>query len=211
MFRSIFRPYGPLWNFLNNVTDVLALSVLWCFCCLPIVTIGPASTALYDACVHGIRFGEGGVYRRFFRTLRNELKTGIGMTLLWGLILLFGAYVLAMLQGAGAEDTTAALMAGAYHVVLLVPIGAACWSVVILSRFTCSFRELTGTALHYLLSHPVSSVLLAVFTWVVCWFCADNPLSLTFAPAVCAIAWSFPVEQVFAKYGAGLAQTKEEL
>ena len=68
MFRSIFRPYGPVWNFFNAITDVLLLSLLWCGCSLPLITLGASTTALYDAAVHGIRYREPGVYRRFFRT-----------------------------------------------------------------------------------------------------------------------------------------------
>lgn len=62
MFRSIFRPYGPVWNFFNAITDVLLLSLLWCLCSLPLITLGASTTALYDAAVHGIRYREPGLY-----------------------------------------------------------------------------------------------------------------------------------------------------
>ena len=64
MFRSVFRPYGLVWTMLNTVTDILGLSLLWLLCSLPLVTVAPATTALYDAVVHGIRYKEGGAYRR---------------------------------------------------------------------------------------------------------------------------------------------------
>ena len=210
MFRSLFRPYGPVWNFLNHVTDVLGLSLLWCLCCLPLVTIGPATTALYDSVVHGIRYGEEGVYGRFFRTFRAELRTGICATLLWGIILLFGAWVLALLQEAGQEDAAASLMAGAYHAVLAIPVAAACWSAMIPSRFTCSFWELMVLSVRYLPAHLLPSVLIAAFTWLVFWYCCQYPIGLTFAPAVCVLCWSFVAERVFAKYGAGLQNANPE-
>ena len=189
---------------------MLGLSLLWCLCCLPVVTIGPATTALYDAVVRGIRYGEEGVYGRFLRTFRAELRTGIPATLIWGVILLFGAWVLALLQEAGQEDAAASLMAGAYHAVLAIPVAAACWSAMIPSRFTCSFRELMVLSVRYLPAHLLSSVLIAAFTCLVFWYCCQYPIGLTFAPAVCVLCWSFAAERVFAKYGAGLQSANPE-
>ena len=208
MFGHLFRPYGRLWTILNNITDVVALSVLWCLCCLPVVTVVPATTALYDSVVRGVRFGGEGVYRRFFRTFRNELWLGVGSTILWGLILFFGAWVLALLQEAGQEDSRAALMAGAYRALIAIPLAAACWSALIPSRFTCSFRELVGLSVRYLPAHLLSSLLIAAFTWLVFWYCRNYPMGLIFAPAVCALGWSFVVEPVFSKYGGGLKAPK---
>ena len=66
----LFSPDGLLWKILNSLTDIFALSLIWLFCCLPVITIGPATTALYDAVTHGIRYQETGLYRRFFRTFK---------------------------------------------------------------------------------------------------------------------------------------------
>lgn len=202
MFRSVFKPYGVVWNLLNHVTDVLFLSLLWCFCSLPLITVGAASTALYDAAVHGVRYGETGLYRRFFRTFKSELKTSLGVTTLWGAVLVFGSYVLALLADNGT--TAAGLMVGGYQALLLLPLGAACWSVTILSRFTYRFGALTRTALQFLPAHLLSSAAIAVLVRLCIWFCAENPLALTFVPALCALGVSVFAEPVFAKYGGSL-------
>ena len=206
MFRSIFRPYGPVWNFFNAITDVLLLSLLWCACSLPLITLGASTTALYDAAVHGIRYREPGLYRRFFRTFRREWKTSVPVTLLWGLILLYGLYVLALLDEAAAEETVAGIMAGGYRVLMGIPLTAACWSCMLLSRFTYRFRELTVNALRFLPVHLLPSVAVGVLSWLVCWYCFHYPIALTFAPAVMAIGWSLAAEPVFKKYGGGLAE-----
>lgn len=205
MFRSVFKPYGLVWTLLNHITDVLALSLLWCLCSLPLVTVGAAATALYDAAVHGIRYGEAGLYRRFFRTFRQELLTGLGVTLLWGAVLVFGSYVLALLRDAAPESTAAGLMVGAYQVLLLLPLGAACWSALILSRFTYGFGGLTRTALQFWLAHFLPSGAIAVTVRLGAWFCFQYPLALTFAPALLALAVSLFAESVFAKHGGSIA------
>lgn len=206
MFRSIFRPYGPVWNFCNTITDVLLLSLLWCGCSLPLITLGASTTALYDAAVHGIRYREPGLYRRFFRTFRREWKTSVPVTLLWGAVLLFGFYVLALLDEAAAEEAMAGVMAGGYRVLMGIPLTCACWSVMLLSRFTYKFRDLTANALRFLPVHLLQSLAVGVFTWVVCRYCFHYPIALTFAPAVTVIGWSLVAEPVFKKYGGGLGE-----
>lgn len=209
MFRSIFRPYGPVWNFFNAITDVLLLSLLWCLCSLLLVTLGASTTALYDVAVHGIRYREPGLYRRFFQTFRREWKTATAVTLLWGLVLLFGVYVLALLDEAAAQSTAAGVMAGGYRVLMGIPLTAACWSCMLLSRFTYKFRSLTANALRFLPVHLPSSLVIGVFTWLVCWYCTQYPIALTFAPAVTAIVWSLAAEPVFKNYGGGLEEKTE--
>lgn len=209
MFRSIFRPYGPVWNFCNAITDVLLLSLLWCLCSLPLFTLGAATTALYDAAIHGIRYREPGLYRRFFGTFRRELKTTVPVTLLWGLILLFGLYVLALLDEAAAEDIAAGVMAGGYRVLMGIPLTAASWSCMLLSRFTYKFRELTVNAIRFLPVHLLSSLMIGIMSWLACWYCFHYPIGLTFAPAVLVIGWSLVAEPVFKKYGGGLGEENE--
>ena len=205
----MFRPYGPVWNFCNAITDVLLLSLLWCLCSLPLFTLGAATTALYDAAVHGIRYREPGLYRRFFATFRRELKTTVPVTLLWGLILLFGLYVLALLDEAAAEDALAGVMGGGYRVLMGIPLTALSWSCMLLSRFTYKFRELTGNAIRFLPVHLLPSLMIGIMSWFACWYCFHYPIGLTFAPAVLVIGWSLVAEPVFKKYGGGLGEESD--
>lgn len=210
MGRSIFRYEGPVWNFCNAVTDTLGLSLLWCLCSLPLITTGAATTALYDAAVHGIRYREPGTYKRFFRTFKTELKTAVPGTLLWGLLLLFGVYVLALLDEAAAENTQAALLAGGYRVLLATVMCAASWSCMLLSRFCYRFRALTANALRMLPAHLLPSIAVAAMGWGSAWFVTHYPLGLIFAPAVTAIGWSLVAEPVFKKYGGGIEIAKAD-
>ena len=79
----VFRYQGWLWRALNTLTDILALSVLWLLCSIPVLTLGAATTALYDSVVRCIRYKQSGPYERFFRTFKNELVPGLLLTLLF--------------------------------------------------------------------------------------------------------------------------------
>lgn len=204
MFRSVFRPYGLVWTMLNTITDILGLSLLWLLCSLPLVTVAPATTALYDAVVHGIRYKEGGAYRRFFRTFRAEWKTAIPVTLLWAAVLAIFSYVMTVLLVMAGQDSRFTVYAGVYFCLLLLPLGCLCWSVTIQSRFTFSFWNLTKTALRMTLGKLPRSFCMAVSTVGLLWFTLHYPIWVFAAPACLVLLWSVFTEPVFTKLGGGL-------
>ncbi len=98
MISKVFSPGGALWRTLNWLTDIFALSTMWLLCSIPLVTIGAATTALYDSVVRCLRFRQPGPYRRFFKTFKSDILTSIGTTLLWGLIIAVFVWVVKYLQ-----------------------------------------------------------------------------------------------------------------
>ena len=89
--RRFFNSESFLWRPLGVLGDLVVLSLLWTVLSLPLVTLGPASAALYDAAVHGLRQREGASLTRFLSTFRRELKEGVLSSLFWlGLALALG-------------------------------------------------------------------------------------------------------------------------
>ena len=75
--NKIFRSDNPFWMGMGSIFDIFVLNLLWLLCCLPIVTIGPSTTALFYAMMSLVR-GEGGyVSHDFFHSFRQNLKQGI--------------------------------------------------------------------------------------------------------------------------------------
>lgn len=71
---------SPVIAFLNKMTDLILLNIIFVICCLPVFTIGAATTAMYYVCIISIRQGDGYVVRRFFESFRRNFKQA---TLLW--------------------------------------------------------------------------------------------------------------------------------
>lgn len=90
-------------QFLNRLGELILLNLCFLLCCLPVVTVGAASAALYTVCT---RFGterEGAVYSLFFRSFLGSLKQGIPLWLLELLLGVVCAYLTLVffLQGGG--------------------------------------------------------------------------------------------------------------
>ena len=77
MARRFFNPESGVWKPLGFFGDLVILSLLWCLCSVPLVTLGPATAALYDTVVHSMRRKEAPPFYRFFDTFRRELKEGV--------------------------------------------------------------------------------------------------------------------------------------
>ena len=205
----LFSPDGLLWKILNSLTDIFALSLIWLFCCLPVITIGPATTALYDAVTHGIRYQETGLYRRFFRTFKADLKISIPTTLLWAAVIALGFFSLSYLRSIAGVSRAAAIASSAYYIIMLLPIGCACWVFPILSRFTYSFKDLNLTALRLAIAYLPRTVVLVLATIELLQICIYFIFPSFFVPACMMLLWGLFIEPVFAKLGGGLGKQSD--
>lgn len=82
----LFSENSPIVIFLNRFFDLLILNWIFLFTCLPVITIGPAITALYAIT---LRMADGDnpyIIKTYFRAFAKNFK---GSLLLW-LPLLFG-------------------------------------------------------------------------------------------------------------------------
>ena len=200
MARNFFDPEGLVWKPLGYVGDVVVVSLLWGICSVPLVTIGPATTALYDTVVHAMRRHDDTLFTRFFSTFRRELKTGTLTTLLWAAIgaLFYGLYrLLLLLPPAPIRNTAATLYFVLVPAFLLMIL---CWVFPTLSRFTFSIGALNATALRLALGHILRSLLLALLTGVSILVCALFTSPLIFVPGLLALLWSYLIEPVFRPY-----------
>lgn len=80
---KFFRIDNPLFVFLGRITDLLILNLLWLICCIPIITIVPATSALYYVALKMVREEDSGIIKSFFHAFKDNLKQGIPMTLIF--------------------------------------------------------------------------------------------------------------------------------
>lgn len=86
----IFNIDSPLMRALNYFTDLVILNILWIICCIPIVTIGASTTALYGFFLN--RSTESSVVKRFWGQFKSNLKKS---TILWMIEVVFLAILVA--------------------------------------------------------------------------------------------------------------------
>ncbi len=163
---NIFSYDSKLMQMLDTLGNTIMLSFLFVLCCIPVVTIGVAFTALFSAC----RAQTRGMpcFRAFFKAVKDNF---LRATLLW---LLIGALIYLCIGAAfNLNDMDGSLA------VFIMSIVAGCLLLILLtvsllfySRFECTFRQLLQNGVITMLSFPVRSLLITILAWlpVLCFF-----------------------------------------
>jgi len=198
--KNFFNSENFLWQWFAHLADYFLLSCMWLICCIPVVTVGSASIALYDTVAHCIRGKEPDMFRRFFRTFKNELGRGIALTLVWAVLAaLLGAGYQIMTQLA-AENAGMALFQMVYFFLLLLPLGVLCWAVAIESRFTNSFAGLHRMAVIFTFAHLPHTAAIVALLVVQLNVLINFPFFALFLPGMVVTFQSWFIEKVFSKY-----------
>ena len=86
--KKLFSLDNPLMKGLSVAADLLILNLLTVLMCIPVVTIGPAVTAMNDIVIHIVRGEEGYIIGPYFQSFRVNFKKSLLMTLV--VVLVFG-------------------------------------------------------------------------------------------------------------------------
>ena len=134
MFRQVFDPDNLFWRLISRGVDFVGLSLFWAALCLPVVTIGPATAALYYTVVKVFRHKEEGAFGMYWRAFVQNLRRGIPVTLIALPALMVFIYGYAVMT-ANIDTDLGKMMYMAYYVIMLIPLGACCYLFPLLGRF----------------------------------------------------------------------------
>jgi len=89
-FGNLFNLDNPVWKVLGLIWDAIWLTILWAVSSVLIVTIGPATSALYSVAMKLVKGQEGVITKQFFEVFARDFKqsfvTGIVMLLAGGVL-----------------------------------------------------------------------------------------------------------------------------
>ncbi len=208
---DFFNPEKGIWVWLSTLVDVVGLSVLWIFLCLPVVTVGPATAALYYTVVKCVRGRESGAFGDYLRSFRANLRVGLRATLIVIplFLLLLGGYRIVLWYGTGLGGT-AYILYVAYYFALVLPAGVLCWLFPLLGRFEYGVRGLFRTALQLTVAHLPTTVILVLLTFQAAIFCLNRWWPVVFVPVLAMLLASLFTERIFQKYSPELAAEEEK-
>ena len=118
--NGLFSINSPLWRFMDKALRLIWLNLLWFLCCLPIVTIGASTTALYSVTLKYARDEEGYLTRSFFQAFRQNFRQSTIIWLVMAAIgILLGLDLIVYLRASSVSLTQSALMLIFFTAVLL--------------------------------------------------------------------------------------------
>lgn len=200
MFKNLFNPENALMITMAQVTDCIFLSLFWVLCCIPVVTIGPASAALYDAVYYGYRKGDKHPWTRFAKSFRSNLKSGILPTVVYLALFCLGGWGLIKIWNAAVWEQVsfAAFSAAAFVVMLLLGILSILFPM--LSRFHNSLGGLLRNTLLIGIVNLPRTLGLGLINALSILLCVKFVFPVFFLPALAALLSTLCIEPMFRPY-----------
>ena len=155
---SFFNIDGPIWGLLNNIANVILLNLLWILCCIPVVTVVPATTAMYYVTLKMVKKEEPYILRSFFYSFRENFKQGLVLSVIFltlGYILCVDIQVLQRFS----TDFHQVLLTISY-VICALTIMTAAYVCPLLSRFQNTVVATIKNAIIIGLSNPLKTVII---------------------------------------------------
>lgn len=200
---------NPLFSILNLLGHLILLSILWTICCLPIITIGASSTALYYTVVKVLRRNQDSLFGAFFREFRSNflqsLNINMGFLCYFGVLAYFAIPQLAASQN-GFDPSFYGLIGLAF--LGMLPLSFIYPSI---SRFFYKGGALLRFLLMVIGRHPHIILACALLPAAGILAVLSNPAALLFVPGVVCYIQSLLLEPVFKKYSAADSNPNYEI
>lgn len=201
--RNLFSPESPLFSFGEQLFDMMAVSVLWAVCCVPIVTIGPATSALYYVIVKQVRRKTGSLWSNFFDSFRENMRIGVPLT---SMVLIYTTVMAAIIWAKYVlPESVSSVLAGSFltyvaRVMLLPVLLVLPYLAPVLSRFSIGIGAVLKLSLVMSLRFLGRTIVLLAMvagSAAVLWFV---PFAIFALPGLCALGCSFLMEPVLRNY-----------
>ena len=199
MLESIFNPDNLFFRMLSKGVDFVGLSLLWVLLSMPIITIGPATAALYYTVVKTFRHKNDGAFGMYLKHFWKNLKKGIPVTVICIPVVLFLAWGYDVMSN-HIDTSMGVVMYMAYYVALLVPAGMICYMFPLMGRFEFKIKDLLGTSFFMELRHLPSTVIVVLLTVELAVFTIEKWWPVLFTPVLAVLLSSLFLERIFPKY-----------
>ena len=137
--KNFFNLDSSFMIFLSNLVDVIILNIVCLICCIPIVTIGPAITAMHYVTLKMVKNENGYTVKTFFRAFKDNLKQSMIMWLIFLAVTAVCVFDLKILQPLGmAENRVFVSIIGAIYMFVCL---TAMYVFPILARFENSLFQ----------------------------------------------------------------------
>lgn len=149
---------GRIMNFLSRLGDMFILNVLYLISCVPVVTIGAATTALYYNTLKMAENRESYVWREYWKSFRQNFKQA---TMIWMMMLLciFLLGADAFLLG-GMSETLGSVVALIVIVLGIFLIMTGVYVFPVLARFDNTVKNTFKNALIMAVRHLPSTIVI---------------------------------------------------
>ncbi|MCR5797682.1 MAG: YesL family protein [Eubacterium sp.] len=190
---------------LSKIFDIGWLSIIYVVFCIPVVTIGAATTSLYYVSAKVLRRNRSYVWREFWSCFKTNFKPA---TILWLIYAALYGLLWFNLNMVGITDKSSqygGYLAGAYIAIAVLAFIVMTYVFPLLSRYDMKPMKILRFSLymsfrHFLHTLALLVILVAAGFGVFVGFTGAMPVFLVFVPGTAGFLYTFPMEHILKKY-----------
>lgn len=198
--RKILGVEGDLIYFMTKTGQIVILNILWLVSCIPIFTIGTATTSLYYAMMKNIRRNRSYPTTEYFSSFKRTFLSGSVLTLALGvwLFTLYHLLVTAVEQG----TEMGYFLSRIYLVLMIATAGVAIYLFPVLSRFTMKLSSMVKLSFVMAVRYIYFTVLILGGTALLAWlmFYHLSYMTVFIIPGVWCYLCTFMIERALRRY-----------
>lgn len=163
---NLFNPDNRFFTFMGRVADLMILNIICIICCIPVITIGPAITAMFYVTLKMVRNEESYVIRGFFHSFKQNFRQGVIIHLIMlvvGAVLLFDLYFTRQMSG---ENRMYMVLGYIFMVAIALYLMIFTYIYPMLAKFYNSVKNTFRNALLVSIRHLPYTILMLVITAV---------------------------------------------
>ena len=169
---------SPFFQFMNTLAEYILLNFLWLICCIPIVTVGASTTALYYVTMQTAREEHSYIARSFFRSFKENFKQS---TIIWLIMFLIGAILTFNVSFWFTMKSTIGNILGALiSVALLLYIFTLFYVFPLLARFNNTVKQTMKNAMFISLQNLKQTLIITVVNILIVLVLYLLPISAVF-------------------------------
>ena len=196
----LFDPENKFWSFLNKIIDTCCIGFLWFVTSLPIVTIGAATTSLYQFTLKQADDEEGYVWKSFWKAFVKNFRKATAIWLLVLIVMLFLLVDIWVCINAGMPGGLRILCLAVLLSLAFIVIFASIYVFPILSRFEFSVKKLLIDSLAMAIGNLYVSITILTIDMVMLILTWHLPVLFPFLVALAAFVNSYFLRFVFSRY-----------
>lgn len=192
---------------MNWLWNVILLSILWLVCCIPVITIGAASTAAYYTASKVIRHHTGSIASEFFSSFRTNFRQSVSLTILF--LFLLGV-VLAECVLIYSDPSFPLAFVYLFYVLALTVYGFSIYLWACLSRFSKTTFSFVSMSVVLVFRHLATTILLLLLHGMTFLAIFLMPWGVFFFPGICLYLQTFLMEKILLRYSPKVTEEDPE-
>lgn len=203
---GFFNADNKLWSAINSAVDAVLLNIMWLITCIPVFTVGAATTAFYYTTHKVIRNQRSSIWKEYWASFKADFKQATKTWLIFLVIFLIFYFDINICTEALKAGEKIGVMVYFFYGLLAVVLIWFMYVFAYIARFENDVKTTLKNAAIMAFTNPGYSLIVLVLvaaTVFVCWIVF--PFSW-FVPAIAMVFINLALEKVFRKY-----MTEEEL